>query len=111
MQKINEFINNKDVDYFNKLSNDLFYETAHLSNLDDIKNSTSYRKIVSGGVKFVPFVVDSILKSNVWSYRLILSDLVGDITDLKNLNYDQYKVVIYDWWLKNKINYGRQGIL
>lgn len=107
MKKINEFINNNEIlNKFNNLKNILFHETAHLSNTDDIKNSNSYKEILKNGKDFLPFIINNILEGNGFSYRMLLTDIVGDITDTKNITSSEYKKIISNWWLENKKSYG-----
>jgi hypothetical protein len=107
MGKINEFINNDElIDKFNKLKKDLFYETSHLSDLDVIKKSKYYKEILSQGKDFLPFIIDNILKGGGFSYRMLLTDIVGDITDVKDITSSEYKKIISNWWSENKVRYG-----
>jgi len=111
--KINEFINNDELlNNFNKLNKELFYETAHISNIDEIKNSNSYKEILSYGIDILPIVMNEIINNN-GSYTLcfIVFDIVGrgsiDIPESDRGYVSKIKEHIKKWWLENKGRYGK----
>ena len=115
MKKINEFINNSDhklVETFTKLNKELFYETAHISDIDEIKNSNSYKEILSYGSDILPIVMNEIINNN-GSYTLcfIVFDIVGrrsiNIPESDRGYVNKIKNHIKDWWLDNKHKYGK----
>jgi hypothetical protein len=105
MKKINEFINNDEnlITKFNKLNRELYYETAHLSNLQEIMSSNSYKEILSHGDTFLPFIVDLILNDNaIFAHPLIFDEIVGKISDEDSKYTKDFKDILKDWWLENK---------
>jgi hypothetical protein len=114
MKKINEFINNDDelLEQFEILNKELFYETAHLSNMDHIKSSDSYKKILSYSFDILPIVMNEIINNN-GNYTLcfIVFDIVGresiNIPESDRGYVDRIKDHIKSWWLENKHRYGK----
>ena len=121
MKKINEFINYNQLDnlrnyyteqeitYLDKLAEDLFYETVHLSDPYKISNSETFKNFLNE--KYIPYIIYRIFKKERGSfgYLLLIYDLVKITYDNTNntLTTENIKKNIYEWWLKNKSEYGR----
>jgi len=113
--KVNEFVNNSDnsklIEVFTKLNKELFYETAHITDIDEIKISNSYKEILSYGIDILPIVMNEIINNN-GSYTLcfIIFDIVGrrsiNIPESDRGYVNKIKGHIKNWWLENKHNYG-----
>ena len=113
--KINEFINNDNLkETFDRLKEDLYYETAHLSSLHQKKESASYKRILSYGNDILPYLIDEIRKGEylcsftlcLISFELIRPNYVeipkseaGDVIKMEKR--------LVDWWDNNKHNYGK----
>jgi len=116
MKKINEFVNNNLVEEFKVLKEELIFETGRLSDPDVMKQANSYKKIISKGDYFLPFLIDLIISGdgNLGSFAFYI--LVEDITDISFIdNGDSYSSILkkgYEkWWEVNKFKYGKKRIL
>ena len=113
--KVNEFVNNNNnnnlVEVFDKLKKDLFYETSHISNIDEVKKVNSYKEILSYSFEILPIIMNEIINNN-GSYTLcfIVFDIVGrnsiDIPESDKGYVKKIKEHIKNWWLENKHKYG-----
>lgn len=94
MEKINEFINNNIKQEFDKLDRMMFLETAHLSDLDLIKNNKHYKIILENIDNFLPFVIYKILnKEGTFAHRLLFQDVSKN-----NKNDFSFKDSVANWW-------------
>jgi hypothetical protein len=113
--KLNEFVNNNNLkEIFDKLKQDLYYETAHLSSLQDIDNSESFKKILSHGIDIIPHLIEEIkLGEYLCSlslcricFKLIKPDRIyipkSDSGDVRKIEKR-----LIDWWEENKFKYGK----
>jgi len=113
MNKINEFINNNDSELmkkFTKLKKELFYETAHISNIDDIKKSDSYKEILSYNFEILPIIMGEINNNGSYILCFIVFDIIGrnsiDIPESDRGYVNKIKEHIKNWWIENKHKYG-----
>jgi hypothetical protein len=109
--KINEFVNNKLSETFDKLKNDLFYETAHLSDPYEKVKSKYFQEILSYGKEILPLVMDEIKKDDVCGYTLCIIALNLIDKDSIKIDESKYGVVseirkhLLEWWEENKVSY------
>ena len=109
--KINEFINNDNLkETFDRLKEDLYYDTAHLSSIHQIKESASYKRILSCGNDILPYLIDEIKNNVSYAYCLLFFDLIKpniEITKSEAGDVSKIKKHIIYWWEENKHNCGR----
>lgn len=110
MDKINEFVNSDDLkEKFDRLKKDLFYETAHLSDMFEVKNSNKYKEILSYGEEILPIIIIN----NKVNYTLcfIIFDIIGrdriNIPESDKGYVNKIKDYIRNWWEENKHKYGK----
>lgn len=111
MKKINEFLENKNE--FDRLDTKLYFETAHLSNINDIKVTNSFIEMLNKGEKIVPFIVNKMLidESIIFnSYLILFKEITGLYILLKQEDEKSIKLIkqrISEWWDDNKSKYGK----
>ena len=109
--KINEFINNDNLkEIFDKLKLDLLHETGHLSSLQEIENSESYKKILSYGKNILPYLIEEIRKDGYCSFtlcRICFILIKPNYIEIKNENsvVTNIKKRLIEWWDENKWRY------
>jgi hypothetical protein len=109
MKKINEFINNNNIQIeFEILDRQLYIETAHLSNLQQIMKTDPYLNMLERGNDFLPFIVERILNSKgTFAHPLLFDEIVSLDYGDEPLTTLEYNNIIKKWWLENKNKYGK----
>jgi hypothetical protein len=106
---MNEFINNNGIK-FEVLDRQLYLETAHLSNLGEIMESTYFKEILDMGDDSIPFVVDKIINGGgTFAHPMLLKRITGIESFLKegdDITTKNIKKGIGEWWIENKSKYG-----
>lgn len=100
--KVNEFINNDNLkETFDKLDRQIFLETAHLSNINEILNNKHYKLMLENIDDFLPFVVEKILNNKgIFSHRFLF------LTATKLKKGDSSFInLVSNWWNDNKYKY------
>jgi hypothetical protein len=109
--KVNEFVNNNNlIEVFDKLKKELFYETSHISNIDEVKKVDSYKEILSYDVDILPIIMNEINNNGSYILCFMVFDIVGrksiDIPESDRGYVNKIKEHIKNWWIENKHKYG-----
>ena len=109
--KLNEFVNSDLKDKLTILDTKLYYETAHLSSDKQIKETESYKEMLSYGNECVYLIVDRIVSGKgTFAHPILLMNITGVLKFIKDgddITTKNFKKSVTEWWEENKHRYGK----